>query len=122
MRKLLLSRIFACFTLFMIASSAHAETYGDPLHYQLPKRIPVIDAPSRVSRSSETAFSGKVNINTADAATLDKRLKGIGAAKAKAIVEYRSEHGPFQAIDELIEVKGIGPAILEKNAQVLTID
>jgi competence protein ComEA len=55
-----------------------------------------------------------VNLNTADAATLTRELKGIGATKAKAIVDYREEHGPFSSVDELLEVKGIGSATLEK--------
>ncbi|WP_434153599.1 ComEA family DNA-binding protein [Pseudomonas sp. JZ134] len=122
MRALLLFRIAVCFTLFTLTSVAYAETYGDPLHYQLPKPVPIARTSTEVSRSSGPVFSSKVNINTADAATLDKRLKGVGAAKAKAIVDYRNAHGPFQAVDELIEVKGIGPAIWEKNSDVLTIN
>jgi len=55
-----------------------------------------------------------VNINTADAATLTT-LKGIGPAKAKAIVEYRDTHGEFPTIEDLAKVKGIGTKILEMN-------
>ncbi|TLX63019.1 competence protein ComEA [Stutzerimonas nosocomialis] len=56
-----------------------------------------------------------VGLNTADAETLTRELQGIGAAKAKAIVDYRDTHGPFTSVDELLEVKGIGAATLEKN-------
>ena len=42
-----------------------------------------------------------ININTADVATLSKHLKGIGEAKAKAIVQYRETVGPFKAVEEL---------------------
>ena len=56
-----------------------------------------------------------VNINTADADTLVRELKGIGAVKAKAIIEYRDSNGPFTSVDDLLEVKGIGAATLEKN-------
>ena len=56
-----------------------------------------------------------VNINTADAATLSASLIGVGASKAKAIVAYRNNYGPFQAIEELKAVKGIGESLLEKN-------
>lgn len=48
-----------------------------------------------------------VNINTADADGLTK-LKGIGPAMARRIVEYREENGPFQSPEELQRVKGIG--------------
>ncbi len=57
-----------------------------------------------------------VNINTASAAELAEALVGVGAAKAQAIVAYREAHGPFTDKAQLLEVKGIGPAILDKNA------
>jgi competence protein ComEA len=58
-----------------------------------------------------------VNINTADAETITKSLSGIGLTKAKAIVAFREEHGPFKSVDDLTQVKGIGPATLEKNRE-----
>jgi|TARA_R100000935_G_scaffold18520_2_gene35865 competence protein ComEA len=61
-----------------------------------------------------------ININSADAETLTRELKGIGATKAKAIVAYRDAHGPFSSIDQLLEVKGIGAATLEKNRAKLS--
>jgi competence protein ComEA len=64
----------------------------------------------------------RVNINTADIETLARELNGIGAAKARAIVEYREENGSFASVDELIEVKGIGVAIMEKNLHKLTVE
>ncbi|QVN03245.1 ComEA family DNA-binding protein [Pseudomonas rhodesiae] len=66
--------------------------------------------------------SAKVNLNAADAETLRRDLFGIGAAKAKAIVVYRETNGPFTAVDELLEVKGIGKALLEKNRDRLSIN
>ncbi len=63
-----------------------------------------------------------VNLNTADAATLQSELVGIGATKAQAIVAYREEHGNFASVDELLEVKGIGEATLEKNRDKLSVN
>lgn len=63
-----------------------------------------------------------VNINTADAATLQRELNGIGAAKAQAIIEYREANGPFTSVDDLLEVKGIGAATLEKNRDKLGVN
>ncbi|HVN56206.1 MAG TPA: helix-hairpin-helix domain-containing protein [Anaerolineaceae bacterium] len=51
-----------------------------------------------------------VDINTATTADLDA-LPGIGPQKASDIVEYRKTHGPFQTIDDIQKVPGIGPAI-----------
>lgn len=65
--------------------------------------------------------TGKVNINTADANLLAETLKGIGLKKATAIVEYRTTYGPFHDIKELAEVSGIGPATLEKNAHLISV-
>lgn len=61
------------------------------------------------------ALAGPVNINTADAETIASELKGVGLSKAKAIVEYRKKHGPFQNPGELSLVKGIGERTVEIN-------
>ncbi|MEZ5545205.1 MAG: helix-hairpin-helix domain-containing protein [Lysobacteraceae bacterium] len=69
-----------------------------------------------------SAFAaGKVNINTADAATLADGLNGIGPAKAAAIVEYRKANGPFKSADQLASVKGIGLTTVEKNRDAIEI-
>lgn len=62
-----------------------------------------------------------VNVNTADAATLAESLDGIGQAKAQAIVDYRQKHGPFKSADDLVNVKGIGLATLEKNRDAIRL-
>lgn len=62
-----------------------------------------------------------VNINTADAQTIAKALDGIGMAKAKAIVAFREEHGPFKSVDELSQVKGVGPSMLERNHDAILL-
>lgn len=54
-----------------------------------------------------------ININTADADTLMK-LHGIGEVKAKAIIQYREQNGPFKTIEEIKNVKGIGEATFLK--------
>jgi competence protein ComEA len=64
---------------------------------------------------SVSAFAGQVNINTADAETLAAELNGVGLSKAKAIVDYRTKHGPFQSADDLSLVKGIGERTVAKN-------
>ena len=61
------------------------------------------------------AFAGPVNVNTADAETLSAELKGVGISKARAIVEYRKKHGPFQSADDLSLVKGIGERTVDLN-------
>lgn len=63
----------------------------------------------------------KVDINTADADTLDRVLVNVGAAKAKAIVEYRQANGPFKSAEELAQVSGIGLRTVEVNRELITV-
>jgi competence protein ComEA len=56
---------------------------------------------------------GLVNINKANSAQL-QTLNGIGPSKADEIIKYRKAHGGFKSVDELVEVKGIGPKTLQK--------
>jgi competence protein ComEA len=58
-------------------------------------------------------LSGVVNVNTATAEQL-MLLPGIGEAKARAILGRRKEQGGFKTVDELLEVKGIGAAALDR--------
>lgn len=60
-----------------------------------------------------------IDINTADAATIEHELKGVGSSKAQAIVKYRQKNGPYKSVDELVNVSGIGEKTLEKiRAQI----
>ncbi len=61
-----------------------------------------------------------VNINTASATEL-ATAKGIGEAKAKAIIDYRDKNGPFKSVDDLRHVKGIGDQLLEKLRSQVTV-
>jgi len=63
--------------------------------------------------STRPQLSGVVNINTASAEEL-QLLPGVGDSRAAAILEARKNQGSFKSIDALLEVKGIGPAMLER--------
>jgi competence protein ComEA len=65
-----------------------------------------------VSSSSASLNDGKVNINTADSATL-QTISGIGESKAEKIIAYRNANGNFKSVDELVNVSGIGEKTLE---------
>ena len=60
-----------------------------------------------------------VNINTATAEELET-VTGIGPVLAQAILDYRAEHGDFQTLDELLEVRGIGSAKLDAMRDEIT--
>ncbi|VAX12299.1 hypothetical protein MNBD_GAMMA24-477 [hydrothermal vent metagenome] len=62
-----------------------------------------------------------VDINTADARSIALNIKGVGDRKAARIVSYRKKNGPFKSIEELENIKGIGPKLIEKNRSNLLI-
>lgn len=68
------------------------------------------------------ANAESIDINSADASTIAATITGIGPARAEAIVAYREANGPFASVDDLVLVKGIGGATLEKNRSKLTVD
>jgi competence protein ComEA len=65
--------------------------------------------------------SAVVDLNTATAAELEA-LKGVGPAKAKAIIDYREKNGPFKSVDELDKVKGFGIKTVEKLRPDISVD
>ncbi|MFO8141858.1 MAG: ComEA family DNA-binding protein [Marinobacter sp.] len=76
---------------------------------------------SLISGFAHANEPGAININTADVTVLAS-LNGIGESKAKAIVTYRDENGPFQSVEDLANVKGIGARTVENNAERLSIE
>ena len=71
--------------------------------------------------SSATASAAsqheKVNINQASAEQLARGLRGVGAARAKAIIELREKLGGFKDIEDLLQVRGLGVKVLEDNKE-----
>ena len=70
------------------------------------------DVPT-LAAGAESSLSGVVNLNTATAEEL-QLLPGVGESRARAILEVRKTRGSFKSVEELTDVKGIGPAMLEK--------
>ena len=63
-----------------------------------------------------------VDINTADAEKLAEAINGVGIKKARDIVAYRQQNGPFESVDELAEVGGIGIQTVERSRENLTVE
>jgi competence ComEA-like helix-hairpin-helix protein len=75
-----------------------------------PSRVPVTAA---AARTKTPPAAGSININTSSKEEL-MRLPGIGPAYAGRILAFRAEHGPFRTLEELQNVKGIGPKTFER--------
>ena len=82
--------------------------------------VPGAAVPGAAAAPDGTDPGAIVNINTADQAMLET-LPGVGPVTAQAIMGWRTEHGGFTAVDELLEVDGIGDATLEQLIPHVTI-
>lgn len=71
------------------------------------------------SNSGQNA-SGLIDLNSASAAELET-LPKIGPALAQAIITHRSEHGPFQSVDDLEQIRGISSAIIDSFRDKITV-
>ncbi|MDX1665485.1 MAG: helix-hairpin-helix domain-containing protein, partial [Candidatus Promineifilaceae bacterium] len=101
---------------------------ADGMHVHIPSleevdtesAPPLISAPTPSTpgggtgsaHSEEEAAGGRVNLNTATLAELDT-LPGVGPATAQKIVDYREAYGPFERIEDVMNVSGIGEAKFE---------
>lgn len=103
----LLLPLFASLSFSLSAAPASATAVPEP--------VPVVG-------QQQALQPQRLNLNTADALTLQKELNGIGQAKAEAIVAYREANGPFASVDELLEIKGIGNALLERNRARMMVE
>ncbi len=98
-----------------------AQPLSDGQQVFVPRRGEALSpAASSTTTVSSNAANGLININTASAQELEA-LPGIGPALAQSIVGYRNEHGPFQSIEDLKNVPGIGDARFERLKGLITV-
>lgn len=81
-----------------------------------PAPLPVADGMLQQAQAERPP----IDVNTATAEELEE-IPGIGEALAGRIIEFRQEHGPFEKIDDLLNVRGIGAASLEKLRSYLVV-
>ena len=72
------------------------------------------------STSSGSNSSSKVRLNSANIEQL-MQLNGVGKKKAEAIIEYRNKNGKFNSVDDFMKIKGVGPALFNKNKEKLAL-
>jgi comEA protein len=104
---------------WVTASDGEVEIRTDGRHYAV-KAHGVVAVVAQFAGGAMPDESGAININTADARALDA-LPGIGPSKARAILAYRDSHGPFDSVDDLTNVKGIGQKTVERLRGFATV-
>lgn len=86
-----------------------------------PEPAPVATEPPPAPRAPSASLAQKININTATAAELEL-LPGVGEAIAARIVEHRQRIGGFRSVEQLDDVKGIGPTVLGKLRPLVRVE
>jgi competence protein ComEA len=81
----------------------------------------IVSAANGSSGKSSSSSHSKVSLNQASKDEL-MQLPGIGESKADAIIRYRDQFGPFETVEQLLEVKGIGDKMLENIREYITLD
>jgi competence protein ComEA len=81
---------------------------------------PAASAAGGVAGGAAVGGAPMVNINSATQVQLEE-LPGVGPVTAQAILQWRTDNGPFTAVDELLEVSGIGDATLAEIAPFVTL-
>jgi competence protein ComEA len=98
-----------------------AEHVTDAQHIHIRRQG---ESPPGAASTGEDAAGesddGPLNINTASVADLDG-LPGVGQSIAERIIEFRTTNGPFQSVEDLQKVKGIGPSLFAKLAPLVTV-
>lgn len=113
-----------------LAWKAQQEAHDRRLtHNQTTATSSAVGQSSTSGRDTQTATTAPVSpvvatitvhLNQANIQQL-QQLKGVGEKKARAIIEYREQHGSFKQIEELKQVKGIGESIFLKNQAQLAL-
>lgn len=97
-----------------------AQRLKDEDHIQVPHQSEAGASDSVGDAPLSADAEGPININTANTTELES-LPGVGTALADRIIEYRLTEGPFQSIEALQDIKGIGPALFQKIAPLITV-
>ena len=131
-------KLFLTTVLFFISSSSlHAQQFDqsyekwkaqqqvrDQQLAKQPNNNYYLSRPTQQTSSrqvaAKTVQGDKISLNQANVQQLQS-LNGVGEKKALAIVEYREKNGGFKTVDELMNVKGIGPKLVEKNKERLIL-
>lgn len=111
--------LFSVITLVAIGVGIYLEV-GVSMPFEITAVPDVTEHPQGVKHTIAYDDEGRLDINMATAEELDT-IKGIGKSTAEKIIKYREEHGPFDAIEELANVSGIGTQTIEEMRESICV-
>ena len=118
--KILLT-VTAVFICLLLGLMLYGKATGAQGHYTVTAEKSAASSSEPAASASSAIDAAPININTATAEALAS-LPGIGDTLAKRIVDYRAEHGPFSAKEEIQKVSGIGEKTFEEIADRITVE
>lgn len=95
-----------------------AAPLADGIQILVPRQGETVAPPA--SGGAAAGVAELINVNTATPTELEE-LPDVGEVIAQAIVDYRTENGPFTSVDQLLDVSGIGDATLENIRELVTV-
>lgn len=100
-----------------------AESLTDGQHIHIPtKKVIAQEISANAGAKNKSSTSSElINLNTADENELQK-IRGVGPAVAKRIVDYREQNGKFKTIEDIKKVRGIGEKTFEKIKDSITVN
>ncbi len=106
-----------------LRADQNSRSPGRQAYSRTGAQFEVIDSTPEIAGNPDAELGAlvTVDINTASVDELAAALPGIGPGKAQRIVDWREANGPFQSIDQLLEVSGIGPVTLENISPFVRI-
>ena len=94
-----------------------AAPLADGIQILVPRQGKTVAPPAS---GAVAGVAGLINVNSATAIELEE-LPGVGEVIAQAIIDFRTENGPFTSVDQLLDVSGIGDATLENIRELVTV-
>lgn len=106
---------------WFLSRQSQAQPYQVTVERQEAEQVQMQQAvPSREETPESLLPGEKIDLNTACREDL-QRLPGIGEKRALDIVAYREAHGPFQKVEDIMQVSGIGEGILKQIQDYITL-
>lgn len=120
-KKLTDEMVIIVYSHYQVENFAETKEKEELVNQECVKGVNALENDACIeSKDTASTPTGKISLNTATVEEL-MQLEGIGEAKAKSIIEYREASGPFQSIEDIKNVSGIGDSLFDKIKENITL-